>query len=45
MLKETGKDDEQAQGYSPRDFFEVMGLKHEIAVDNAAGGSHFTDEV
>jgi 2-methylisocitrate lyase-like PEP mutase family enzyme len=40
-LKETGKDDTQAGGYSPRDFFDVMGLKHEEEIDRLAGGQAF----
>ena len=40
-LQVTGKDDEQAKGYSPRDFFDVMGLAHEESIDKAAGGDAF----
>lgn len=41
-LKKTGKDEAQAGGYGPRDFFDVMGLKHEEEIDRLAGGQAFT---
>ncbi len=44
-LKESGKDEKQAKGMTPRDFFEVMGLSKEIEVDNAAGGMAFTEDM
>ena len=40
-LKATGKDEDQAQGYSPRDLFDVMGLAQEESIDKAAGGASF----
>lgn len=44
-LKKTGKDEAMGKGTSPRDFFEVMGLSHEIEVDEAACGGAFTEGV
>ena len=44
-LKVTGHDEKYSQGYSPRDFFEVMGLSHEIEVDTAAGGGAYSEGV
>jgi len=40
-LKKTGRDDKQSQGMSPRQFFDVMGLKHEMSIDRQSGGSAF----
>ncbi len=41
LLKTTGKDDTQSRGMRPRDFFDVVGLQHEMKVDRAAGGAAF----
>ena len=32
-------------GITPRDFFDIMGMEHEIEVDRAAGGDAFKVEV
>ncbi|KAI0471000.1 Pyruvate/Phosphoenolpyruvate kinase-like domain-containing protein [Xylariaceae sp. FL0804] len=40
-LKETGKDDAAPMGLSPRGFFDVMGLQHEMEIDRLAGGTAF----
>ncbi|RSH83781.1 hypothetical protein EHS25_005396 [Saitozyma podzolica] len=41
LLRKTGKDDTQSKGMQPRQFFDVMGLQHEMAVDRAVGGDAF----
>jgi hypothetical protein len=44
-LKDTGQDDADAMGLDPRGFFDVMGLQHEIEIDQRAGGASFSEEV
>jgi hypothetical protein len=41
LLRKTGRDDTQSRGMQPRQFFDVMGLQHEMAVDRAVGGDAF----
>ena len=43
-LKDTGRDDAQGEKWAPKDFFELMRLDKEVALDEAAGGRAFAQQ-